>query len=95
MNKSKDMRKVERDDFDTPISYSDDNFHTHHRALMHNFSDNGMYLESDVPLKPGSEVYIKTEDFRSINRCEVKWCNKLEDDDSGSEHFGIGLQCEI
>lgn len=90
-----EMRQFERDDFDTPVIYSTDQFNSHHDGRMHNFSENGMYVKSDVPLKPGSKVYVRTVYFCSVSKCEVKWCKKVEEDHPESEHFGIGLQCEI
>jgi hypothetical protein len=88
-----DMRGNERTEFDTPVVFSNDNLETHQKAMMYNFSDNGMYFESSEPLRPGSEVFVKTVEYCSINKCRVRWCGRINDDDQ--EKFGIGLQCEI
>jgi hypothetical protein len=88
-----ELREHERTDFDTPVLFSNSSLDDYHRALMQNFSDNGMYFESKEYLRPGSTVYVKTINYCSVNRCEVRWCNRLDKD--GQETFGIGLQCEI
>lgn len=93
MKEFKDLRSHERVDFDTPVLFADTNQQEHQRAMMHNFSDNGMYFESDEPLRTGSEVSVKTLEFCSINKCRVRWCGRLKSD--SEEKFGIGLQCEI
>lgn len=93
MKDYRDLRSHERTDFDTPVVYSHDNLETHQKAMMHNFSDHGMYFESSEPLRPGSEVFVKTVNYCSINKCQVRWCGRIDDD--GQETFGIGLQCEI
>lgn len=94
MTTLKKKRKMSRDEFDTPVTYSADHFTTHHKAMMHNFSEDGLYFESKDPIAPGTEVFVKTANLRSVNRCEVKWCSKIDDDDAGSDHFGVGLQCK-
>lgn len=93
MTTFKEMRQISRDDFDIPVTYSSDHFTTHHKAMMHNFSEDGLYFESKEPIAPGTEVVVKTANFCSVNRCEVRWCSKIDDDDVGTDHFGVGLHC--
>ncbi len=88
-----EMRSSERNDFDTPVVYSDEAISSHRNAMMHNFSDNGMYFESEEPLRLGDKIYVKTMDYCSVNKCEVRWCCKV--DSEGKEMFGIGLHCDI
>ena len=88
-----EMRQFERNDFDTPVVFSDADINSHHSAVMHNFSDEGMYFESDQPLRLGEKIYVKTVNYCSVNKCEVRWCSKVDSD--GKEMFGIGLHCEI
>ncbi len=88
-----EMRKFERNDFDTPVMFSDEKFNRHHKAMMHNFSDHGMYFESNEPIRPGTNLYVKTMNYRSVNKCQVRWCSKI--DESGNKVYGIGLECEI
>ena len=93
MTTFKEIRKISRDDFDIPVTYSSDHFTTHHKAMMHNFSEDGLYFESKEPIAPGTEVVVKTVNLCSVNRCEVKWCSKIDDDDVDTDQFGIGLHC--
>lgn len=93
MEDYREFRKAERIDFGTPVVFSDIQQQNHHHAVMHNFSDNGMYFESSEPLRTGSKINVKTLEFPSINKCEVKWCGRIYNNDE--EMFGIGLQCEI
>ncbi len=93
MSAVKDMRRAPRDDFDTPVMYSQIGTTSFKHADMHNFSEGGMYFESKVPMSPGSDLSVKTMNFRSANKCTVKWCKELEDADTGK--YGIGLECEI
>lgn len=93
MKNYRDLRSHERVDFDTPVLFSGTEQQDHQRAMMHNFSDNGMYFESAEPLRTGSEINVKTMEFRSINKCRVRWCGRINKE--GEEVFGIGLQCEI
>lgn len=88
-----ELRSQERIDFDTAVVYSDNNLKNHQKAMMYNFSDGGMYFETTEHLRPGSEVYVKTVNYCSVNKCEVRWCNRI--DKEGNETFGVGLQCEI
>lgn len=93
MEKYREFRSHERVDFDTPVLFYGSDSQNHQRAMMYNFSDHGMYFESSEPLRTGSEICVKTMEIRSINRCKVKWCGRIDKD--GEELFGIGLQCEI
>lgn len=93
MDDYKEFRHDKRVDFDTPVIYTDTEEQKSHKAIMHNFSDHGMYFESAEPLRTGAELNVKTLEFRSITKCKVKWCGRIHNQDE--EMFGIGLQCEI
>lgn len=93
MKGKSELRREERMDFGTPVLFSDESRVIHHRAMMQNFSDDGMYFESKDYLKPGSTVYVKTLNYRSVNKCEVRWCNRI--DTEGNETFGVGVQCVL
>lgn len=88
-----EMRRFERNDFDTPVIYSDEQIDRYHDAMMHNFSDQGLYFESDEPLRVGSKIFVKTINFCSVNKCEVRWCSKLDSDEK--DMYGIGLECQL
>ena len=65
-------------------------------AKVFNRSDEGLYIEVDQALRPGSNVDIKfvAPDDRSekvyfVNNGRVIWCKKVEDEDT---RFGIGVK---
>ena len=93
VKKFSELREHQRTDFDTPVLFSDDNLVNHHRAMMQNFSDNGMYFESKDYVRPGTMIFVKTINYCSVNKCQVRWCSRIDSD--GQETFGIGLQCEV
>lgn len=86
-----ELRKYERMDLDTPVVFYEDNVGDHHRAMMYNFSAQGMYMESGEYVRPGSTVHVKTVNYRSLDHYRVRWCNRIQESDQ--EMFGIGLQC--
>jgi len=93
MKKTEDKRHQNRNGFDTPVVYTDGASDHYHDAVMCNFSEDGMCFESDTPMEPGTELYIKTVDFCSTNKCKVAWCHKIGSGDD--EKYDIGLKCEI
>ena len=65
-------------------------------ATMHNFSGDGMYCESDRPLKPGTTLTIWLDNlpFKSAPKIYlgvIKRCVKLENDDY-SYPYGLGIK---
>ena len=61
---------------------------------MYNYSLDGIYLESEYPARPGSDIYIKMVN-RSPDTCDgyrvqVKWCKKIDRPDTSC--YGIGVQ---
>lgn len=72
---------------------------THDYARMGNYSQNGIYFESDTPLEKGDWIFFKLSDFLDekyephILRgygAKIKWCKEL----SASETFTYGLGAE-
>jgi len=66
-------------------------------AQINNFSEEGMYFETDVALKPGTKLIIKfdqpifpkeSERLTSI----VQWCKELADDRGTISSFGLGVE---
>ena len=65
-------------------------------ATMHNFSGDGMYCESDRPLKPGTAIIIRLDNlpYKSAPKIysgEIRRCEKLESDDHFYP-FGLGIK---
>jgi hypothetical protein len=86
----------------TCAHFNSDRFY---RAQTTNHSREGISFESDFPLKPGSDIYIRVENYtpnasvpkvcccggiRHIALAEVKWCNELPG--RGGCHYQIGLK---
>jgi len=69
---------------------------------MYNQSEDGLYIEIDRALQPGSNVSIKmvaperdhTEDAYFMNDGRVIWCKKVDDKTS---RFGVGIKilCKV
>jgi hypothetical protein len=70
---------------------------------MVNYSEGGLYFESQTPLKSGSSIHIKVEEsssttagspphygFRTLTLGEVKWCKDLSNKESDT--YGIGVK---
>ena len=73
------------------------------RGRMMNYSQNGLYFESESALRPGLSVLIRVqknlaadtnceikEGFRSLVLGEVKWCKKFISE--GAAYYGIGVK---
>jgi len=70
--------------------------HHFYYAMMHNFSDGGMYFESLFSLVPGTKVKIKVENplltgVSPTLSAEVRWCREILNDNS-FYCYGIGVQ---
>jgi hypothetical protein len=73
------------------------------QGKMANYSQNGLYFESESALKPGTSILIRVqnnldangtfefkEGFRSISLGEVKWCKEFISE--GSTHYAVGVK---
>jgi hypothetical protein len=75
-----------------------------YRAKTMNHSSDGIYFESDCPLKPGSSIFIRVESYtpdasaskvcncggiRHIALAEVKWCKELPTLDDYRYRIGL------
>jgi Tfp pilus assembly protein PilZ len=63
---------------------------------MFNYSENGMYFESNIPFKQGATIIfgIENSPFENcpgVYRATVKWCKKLPDK-SSIYYYGIGVE---
>lgn len=91
MKNFRELRKHERMDLETPVVFYQDHVDDHHKAMMQNFSEQGMYMEFGEFIMPGSIVHVKTVNYLSMDDYQVRWCKRIEDSDQ--EMFGIGLRC--
>jgi len=92
-------RKYPRYSDHLPILYAGNSSQSYSKAVMHNSCVDGMYFESDAPLEPKFDLYIKvqrhrpmcfeSEPFKAF-RAKVKWCRQVT---SGKiPRYGIGAQ---
>ncbi|MGD9138793.1 MAG: hypothetical protein PVH42_18665 [Desulfobacterales bacterium] len=92
-------RKYPRYSDHVPILFAGYSFQSYSTAVMHNSCVDGMYFESDAPLKPKFEMYIKIQRPRPIVsepepykafRAKVKWCRQVTG--GKKPRYGIGAQ---
>jgi hypothetical protein len=92
-------RKYSRHPDYVPIFYAGYNSKGYSKAIMHNSCLDGMYFESDSPLQPKFDLFIRvqTHPLKSFEpdpyrafRARVKWCRQV----SGGERplYGTGVQ---
>ena len=100
-----EKRACRRCDYKGPVTcafFNSDRFY-HGRTMNH--SDDGIYFESNFPVKPGASIYIRVENYsqaglhagacrcegiRTIGIAEVKWCRELPS--VADSYYGIGLK---
>ncbi len=87
-------RACERYSYEASVLYSKDGESNDSAAMMYNYSLEGIYLESEYPASPGSDICIKMVN-RSTDTCDgyrvqVKWCEKIDRPDISG--YGIGVQ---
>ena len=68
----------------------------HFSAMMHNYSDHGLYFESDYAPRPERKVRIKIEDPAVVSRLRsqdgvIKWRKPL-DTKKSPHQYGIGVK---
>ncbi|MDZ7598757.1 MAG: hypothetical protein U5J82_10825 [Desulfobacterales bacterium] len=82
-----------------PVLYAGYDSKGYRQGVMHNYCQDGMYFESDAPLPPQLDLYIKVRRQQPIDfepepcknfRAKVKWCRQV----AGGEVplYGIGVQ---
>jgi hypothetical protein len=66
-------------------------------AQIRNFSHAGMYVETEVPIKPGTKIVIKFDrPFFSTQQKSypsiIQWCKRLDDDAQSFSQYGLGVK---
>jgi hypothetical protein len=66
-------------------------------AQMNNFSNEGMYFETEVALKPGTKIIIKFDKPIFPNASKkltsiVRWCRDLAEDHGVISSYGLGVE---
>lgn len=98
--KSNERRGYERNFVEAPIIFSEYNTDYFYGAILQNCSLEGVYFESDRPLEPGVDIWVKSSNFSTdvlgtgdedqSYRAEVVWCKELDKDEWFS--YGIGAR---
>jgi len=89
-------REYSRFENKIPIVISDCNLEKYKEARIFNSSSSGIYFESDIPIRPGTEICVKKNNstgFSSSGLCHVKvvWCEEIHDA-VVFNRFGIGAR---
>jgi len=97
MNKTR--RKYSRHFEHVPILYAGYDSESYNKAVMRNSCSDGMYFESDSPIQPTGDLYIKIQSHRPESdlseqykafRARVKWCRQVTVDKMPC--YGTGVQ---
>jgi hypothetical protein len=92
-------RKYPRRTNDVPILYAENNAKEYCQAVMRNFSREGMYFESDSPIRSSQDLFIKWQPHRfgtlapapyRAFRAKMKWCQRVVG--NPTLRYGIGVQ---
>ena len=96
---AKTRRKYSRSFDHVPILYAGYDAKSYEKAVMRNSCTDGMYFESDSPIQPTGDLYIKIKGHREGSdvpeqvkefRARVKWCHQVTADKMS--RYGIGVQ---
>lgn len=91
-----EQRECSRIENEIPIIFSNCNAEKYNEARIYNSSGGGIYFESDFPIRPGTEIYVKnnnstTSSGSDLCRAEVIWCEEIHDA-VVFYRFGIGAR---
>jgi len=100
--KTQTRRRYRRRPDHVPILYAGYDFERYNEAVMVNSCQDGMYFESDAPIRPQCDIYIKIHEdrlngFESMQykafRARVKWCSQLAG--GNMQRYGTGVQYTV
>ena len=98
-----EKRRLVRHKCEAAIEWSYFNKKVYFDAKLLNFSEGGIYFETDHDLKPGVTIFLKTNMFsssninsldperpRSVSLGEVKW--RIDLSGSDQSYYGVGVR---
>jgi hypothetical protein len=94
VSRRKNVRRPDR----LPILYAHYHSQNYKQGVMHNICPDGMYFESESPLRSGNDLYIKGSghdlkgfggDLHRAFRAELKWSRELQEDRMARYGFGV------
>ena len=67
-----------------PIVFNNSRGKKYNKARIYNRSCSGIYFESDIPIRPGTEIDIESNDSTRVSvldlyRVKVVWCEEIHD----------------
>ena len=62
-----EQRECSRFKNDIPIVFNNCNVKKYNVARIYNSSSSGIYFESDIPIRPGTEIYVKNSNSNSFS----------------------------
>lgn len=94
-------RTYERYSYEAAVQYAYAGEEKYYDAKMYNYSNGGMYFETQYAVEPGAKMYIKMANY-SPNASgpesyetyygEARWCSEYSG--PGAAYYGIGVQYE-
>ncbi len=105
MNDFAEKRACRRCRYEVQVTCAFFNSDCFYRGKTINHSKDGIYFESNFPVKPGAGIYVRVENYsheglragtcrcggiRTIGIGEVKWCKELTG--AADSYYGIGLK---
>jgi len=100
-----EKRACRRNDYVASITCTHFNSDRFYSARTTNHSKEGLQFDSDFPLKPGANMYIRVEDLllnasdfkgsgfcelRSLSLAQVRWCKEIPD--PHGSYYKVGLK---
>lgn len=98
MNKKDERRVFDRHSLDAPIIYAYHNTDQFIKAVMCNYSKDGMCFKTSDEVSPGSDIYIMMESYSPDTAhtelyegyfAEVKWCRQPTEPEVPGYQVGV------
>jgi hypothetical protein len=90
-----EQRECSRFENEIPIVFNNGNAKKYNEARIFNNSSSGIYFESDIPIRPGTKIYVKNNSTRfsgsDLCHVEVVWCEEIHEA-VVFYRFGIGAR---
>ena len=91
-----EKRHINRFNHESVVMVEEPDRGCHIYGRMYNFSEDGMYLETDFVCQPGTKVLIQitrppAKSLPDVLSGEVRWYRQLFEDESNYE-YGVGVR---
>ena len=90
------QRNSQRFEVKAPVMLEDFRTGFYYKGIIHNYSADGVYLESDYAPRPGKKFHLKVNAAQDIfvtdlYLAEIRWRQPLSDETSDYS-YGIGMK---